>query len=919
MNYTDYERKYINMIKEYSRDKTLYKDYKIYEYLYAIELGMIVWEDIPPVFCDRFDIPNRKDYGIDLIDLECTKTCQVKYYGHNFSITWTHFSTFNTFSEMIDANERILATTTEAKIVEHVEKFMKKKNIALIRKNFDELIKNALNKYGDDIAAHKHKIRDIKTSLINIRDYQFDCYVLSLILKKKILRIQLPCGTGKSYIMLYTIYSALISNKNDRFIIFCPWKDLAYQMYDLLKSYNILTCFVGDGKHVIDDTSSAIVCVNFSIDHVIKKGIEFKYKFIDEAHHLETESLVIRNKINKIKAEKEINFSATFNDQNNLDYNYSIDKAITEGWISDYIIHVEYFTKGDRTKSMIGMICDNMGWAPMFIYFNTTDRAIDFCEELIKCGIKADYLIGKDSDAKRKKVKDCVINGIIKVVCLCGVYNEGISIDNLQTVVFGDLRHSWQNKVQIAMRANRKYHGKPFYRIILPVVKTDFTEKDVNSLIKTFSDIDPRIKNELVKKSGSRIRIRFPDIKNGKCDDGSDEAELLYEEVYDRLRSMLTNTWYDNFNDVKKYIDDKKMKPSMNDEDDDVKYMSRWLLYQKNNYPSRLGKMKDNDIYNQWTEFVTDPKYNIYIMTNEEIWQNMLFLAKKYIDQKTSSTHDDDDNARINTWLRTQQYNYKLRKYIMKNEIARNQWSAFANHPKYKKYIANGEYKWQNMFNEAKKYVDEHNKRPSKCDENVENKILGAWIITQQKKHKTRKGVMKNENIYEQWATFINHPKYRIHFASNKDNWINTLKCVKKYIDDNNMRPNHRSTVNEISTMGVWICNNINCYKKNVHMMKDDEINSMWISFTTHTKYKIYFMTSEDKWINNLSFVMKYMDRNDKRPSEHSKDKEIKILGNWISNQVCNYKTRKNIMSNDDMYDRWTVFVNHLKYQKFFG
>ena len=130
MDYSTYSNKYITIIKDYSQNKTHYADHKIYEMLWAIDQNMILWDDIPPNFSDIHDIPNNKDYGIDLINLDHTKTCQVKLYNKNSSITFKHMSTFYTMSNgMLDINNMILATTTEASLVKHAQTLIKKKNI----------------------------------------------------------------------------------------------------------------------------------------------------------------------------------------------------------------------------------------------------------------------------------------------------------------------------------------------------------------------------------------------------------------------------------------------------------------------------------------------------------------------------------------------------------------------------------------------------------------------------------------------------------------------------------------------------------------------------------------------------------------------------------------------------------------------
>ena len=73
-DYEKYKNKYISTIVEYSKNNDLHESHYIYELLWAIELNLISWEDIPPGFEDTYDLPHKRDYGIDLLSLQFDKT-----------------------------------------------------------------------------------------------------------------------------------------------------------------------------------------------------------------------------------------------------------------------------------------------------------------------------------------------------------------------------------------------------------------------------------------------------------------------------------------------------------------------------------------------------------------------------------------------------------------------------------------------------------------------------------------------------------------------------------------------------------------------------------------------------------------------------------------------------------------------------
>lgn len=54
-------------------------------------------------------------------------------------------------------------------------------------------------------------------------------------------------------------------------------------------------------------------------------------------------------------------------------------------------------------------------------------------------------------------------------------------------------------------------------------------------------------------------------------------------------------------------------------------------------------------------------------------------------------------------------------------------------------------------------------------------------------------------------------------------------------------------------------------------------------------------------------------------PSRSDKDNKIKQLGGWLSLQKRNYKNKHQIMSNNNIYNKWTELLNNIKYKKYFN
>jgi hypothetical protein len=55
--------------------------------------------------------------------------------------------------------------------------------------------------------------------------------------------------------------------------------------------------------------------------------------------------------------------------------------------------------------------------------------------------------------------------------------------------------------------------------------------------------------------------------------------------------------------------------------------------------------------------------------------------------------------------------------------------------------------------------------------------------------------------------------------------------------------------------------------------------------------------------------IVKYIDKNEKKPTISNKDNEIKKLGRWINLQQANYKKRKKVFIDDNIFYEWSQFM----------
>ena len=108
-------------------------------------------------------------------------------------------------------------------------------------------------------------------------------------------------------------------------------------------------------------------------------------------------------------------------------------------------------------------------------------------------------------------------------------------------------------------------------------------------------------------------------------------------------------------------------------------------------------------------------------------------------------------------------------------------------------------------------------------------------------------------------------------------------------------------------TLGVWVGNQVDSYKKKAYIMSNSEIRQEWERFTD--EFKEYFMTGTEAWYDSLGKVKAFIQEKKKRPSKTSKDPVEKTLGRWICNQVECYKKKVKIMANPEIRQEWERFT----------
>ena len=145
------------------------------------------------------------------------------------------------------------------------------------------------------------------------------------------------------------------------------------------------------------------------------------------------------------------------------------------------------------------------------------------------------------------------------------------------------------------------------------------------------------------------------------------------------------------------------------------------------------------------------------------------------------------------------------------------------------------------------------------------------------------------------------------------ETWRNNLLEVKEYIIKYNKSPSTHDKIKEVKKLKQWLSRQNTNYKKNIKSMKTNpEIRLEWEKFINDEQFRQYVTFDlVDDWKNHLLKVKEYILKHKKTPSNKSTDKEVKKLGQWLSDQKKNYKKNIQITKpNPEIRLEWEQFIN---------
>jgi superfamily II DNA or RNA helicase len=364
--------------------------------------------------------------------------------------------------------------------------------------------------------------------------------------------------------------------------------------------------------------------------------------------------------------------------------------------------------------------------------------------------------------------------------------------------------------------------------------------------------------------------------------------------------------WIIKLDLLKNFIDENNRRPIKESKNEDEKNIGVWLGQQLNDYKNKIKGMKNEERYDLWTEFLED--YKECFISKDVVWDHKFDELKKFINENNtypSQKSGNENEKKIGQWLSQQNNNYKNKKRSMNDELRYNLWTEFLEENK--KYLITKDVVWDNKFYELKEFIDKNNKKPTSDSKQKNEKTLGQWLQAQMNYYKNKDSGMKNEERYDLWSNFLED--YKELFISDDEKWDDNFKKLKEYLIINKKLPRQKSDNEDEKKISNWYTSQQKKYKEKTEGMKNSERYDLWSKFLE--EYNKYIDSFDKRWSKNLDELKDFINKNKKKPSQHSKNNNEKSYGLWLIREFKKYKDNK--LEDKIRYDLFTEFLEEYK------
>jgi superfamily II DNA or RNA helicase len=398
--------------------------------------------------------------------------------------------------------------------------------------------------------------------------------------------------------------------------------------------------------------------------------------------------------------------------------------------------------------------------------------------------------------------------------------------------------------------------------------------------------------------------------KESMADDIKFASWTKVVEQYPCLTIDMDARWTERLAELVAFIEEHDGRaPAQNAKDKEEARLATWVNTQKNNCKTRKESMADDIKFASWTKVVE--QYPCLVIDRDGKWATTLAELVEFIEEHDGrapvNRAQDKEEARLGQWVNNQKASCKANppKKAMANAENLASWTKVV-----EQYLClqDSDAKWAAKLTELVAFIENHDGRaPVNGSKDKEEAILASWVGTQKRNCKTRKDSMADDVKFVSWTEVVE--QYPCLVIDRDAKWATTLAELVVFIENHAGRaPVNGAEDEEEARLARWV----GTQKKNCDPRKDAMTDD--VKFANWTKvlgqYLCLTVDFDSKWATTLAELVAFIEQhNGRAPLKRAKDKEEASLGQWVSTQRGNCKTRKESMADDVRFASWMKVV----------
>ncbi len=753
--------------------------------------------------------------------------------------------------------------------------------------------------------------------------------------------VKMFCGTGKSLLMRY----GKAFQGHSLCVYVFPSLSLIEQFNtDYLEASSftgIIMTISSEEEHTKEEdihaflqrSESKIICVTYQSFHLLKE-VTIPMCVVDEAHHVSSETyfpLFLENP----NIQKACFFTATPKkvDYGSIAYKYSYLRGVAEGYLNPFEIRVDlvgedtnrilyesiaraYFTTGNNRILTFHADVNTDSPTSVRNFVNPTEiqKAFDYISKEFSKPTPTVHVRGFYSEMKAKERRQLLnvfdASQDVFLLSSCETMGEGVDTKNANMCVFVDPKSSFVKIIQNIGRIVRKQFGvdKPHSTILLPI----YIQKEKYEACMTAEECDARIREDMAKGGDftpilnvlSALRQEDEDLyeiclhypneyspqeieENLKRQGYTIGEEVDIDEVWERVEEGAQLDVHSSSLE-EPIVSHGESEEVINVLEGDTYYKLEGEA-KKIEPPGKRVKLTvhtNADVQVLWR--LHDVELGSCLMDCEVIdnWNERLEEVKTFM-EKEKRRPNIKTEKKLATWFCNNLHKYK--KKIMKDDKYKL-FSVLLDN--YKELFKTKDETWLINLQLLKEFININKRKPSQVI--VHEKKLAEWMGDQHKRTHT--------GIRLEWYEFVE--EYKDYFKTADEVWKKQLDNLKHFMIEHNRRP-YQTLQNE-RVFAQWLNKQQIAYKSN-------EFNAFrkkeWEQFSNaHEKM---LKIKDELWNDNLKLLQEFIDTCKRRPYQTLQSE--KMLGKWLSEQLTNYKEKKDGMKHNDRRLIWKEFVEKNK------